>query len=1059
MAYPKNSKLISRLTDQKNSIFPAGNNYLTIFECFSGMVELELKQINQLFEEYTPHDDTHMESLFRITDELLGDSINSLNGCEACILACAIYGHDWGMAVSNTEKDKIINFEDDQTDYALLPDEKPRWIAYCKKNGINHDASGKFKADDITIDVWRGYVRDTHSERANARCNKYFEGDLSPLGSLIGEVCDAHWYNIEDIRCISNSVSVAGLTINLRALATYIRFIDLLDIGSNRTPYALWKFINPSNDVSKTEWKKHQSINPITFKPTVDVDSKRILQIHGMASDIETYSALQDMKRYITKQVKENSDLLRGEREKSLGDIEIDWDVKTNGSFEPIDIRFEFDREGMFRLLSSEIYDDDPYVFIRELVQNAIDATQLRAQRHLKENTGIQLSPEVNIKIEHQQDGNAIFEITDSGVGMTTDIVKNYLAVLGKSYYRSKDYLSLSLDMQPISKFGVGLFSCFEVADKLLITTGTDPYLGDKENLEIEISNSSQQFRVKKLSSSNMVGTSIRVYLKGLNWRKADFCSVDKLDFTKYLKDVASVVKFPLNVDEDGVKTKILPPTFSGEVFKSDTYPDTNLSVKSSDSWLNTVVDPDDRYVANKVFTEKRKNFSINHQGLLLEGVLQDFELSENVLYWSRGTSRGIGGIGGRGHTYTLKEQGGISRVEIHSLDTANYHPKSNLSKSTKHSVSCAIYMNGFLLPEQKLYIWSADSVPTPRLTLNITQAKEVLSISLSRMNVKESLDHLSEIINNKLLQDYGPKSFEGSLIDKFAFMTRGTHSVRNDHDLEGLPMIKLLIDGELEFIDFESLPEKIDLSPKYYFKSQKQRAGWPPENGQWPPKTWLNVPLKNAENIVDSNIPMLVSELGMEYDDGSCMGWNTYETHSNAVIRKHYINLSYRLGVVNNEPYIIERKTAIETTPTVEVKHQLLDTYSIEFSIFEGKLNEYVGVLRLENNQLSENRLHKIILNRNNDSVVIFENTIQRINNSSDDFDEECTRKIRKLYSSLPFIGSTLTYRQETDYSQFINDWMRSFCFGCADLSLITLNEYERSALKGAKKSIVCRE
>jgi hypothetical protein len=77
---------------------------------FSEKVVEEVRQINELFPEYTPHDDKyHLEPLFHIADTLLGkDLMQKMNSAELLLVAVGLYGHDWGMAVSKDEKEFIL---------------------------------------------------------------------------------------------------------------------------------------------------------------------------------------------------------------------------------------------------------------------------------------------------------------------------------------------------------------------------------------------------------------------------------------------------------------------------------------------------------------------------------------------------------------------------------------------------------------------------------------------------------------------------------------------------------------------------------------------------------------------------------------------------------------------------------------------------------------------------------------------------------------------------------------------------------------------------------------
>ncbi|MCJ8271518.1 MAG: hypothetical protein MJK04_19230, partial [Psychrosphaera sp.] len=195
------SKLIARLCAEKIPRLSGGHSYKSIFDQFAADVGPQLSETNQLFNEYTPHDDTHMCSLLQITDDLLGQSIESLNNCEACIIACAIYGHDWGMAVSEAEKHLIVTgapqLHSQAHDFALLADEATCWSEFCKGSAISTDKNGHVGSmDEITKPQWLQYVRQTHARRAMARWRHYFKDDLKSLGSVSGEVCAGHWYDI-----------------------------------------------------------------------------------------------------------------------------------------------------------------------------------------------------------------------------------------------------------------------------------------------------------------------------------------------------------------------------------------------------------------------------------------------------------------------------------------------------------------------------------------------------------------------------------------------------------------------------------------------------------------------------------------------------------------------------------------------------------------------------------------------------------------------------------------------------------------------------------------------
>ena len=105
---------------------------------------------------------------------------------------------------------------------------------------------------------------------------------------------------------------------------------------------------------------------------------------------------------------------------------------------------FQVNLKGMIELLSEHIY-SAPNVFVRELLQNGIDANT--ARRSIDENhKGI-----INIYLNKVNDTpQLIFE--DNGIGLTEEEVHQFLSVIGQSSKRGdfneKDF---------IGKFGIGM--------------------------------------------------------------------------------------------------------------------------------------------------------------------------------------------------------------------------------------------------------------------------------------------------------------------------------------------------------------------------------------------------------------------------------------------------------------------------------------------------------------------------------------------------------------------------------------------------------------------------
>ncbi|MDD5410852.1 MAG: ATP-binding protein, partial [Methylobacter sp.] len=122
-------------------------------------------------------------------------------------------------------------------------------------------------------------------------------------------------------------------------------------------------------------------------------------------------------------------------------------------------------------LMGTKLY-GDPEVALRELIQNSIDACLLRKAQEL--NWGNPYNPEIQIKY-YSEDNEYILEIIDNGTGMDQQIIDSFYSKIGSSFYKSAEFYDLksqsNAKFTPTSRFGIGILSCFMVADTLIVDT------------------------------------------------------------------------------------------------------------------------------------------------------------------------------------------------------------------------------------------------------------------------------------------------------------------------------------------------------------------------------------------------------------------------------------------------------------------------------------------------------------------------------------------------------------------------------------------------------------
>ena len=118
---------------------------------------------------------------------------------------------------------------------------------------------------------------------------------------------------------------------------------------------------------------------------------------------------------------------------------------------------FQVNLGGMLDVLSNHLY-KSPDVFLRELLQNGVDAITLR-RKEQPEWTGGRLTLDV-------EPGRRL-TFRDNGAGLNEEGIHRFLAVIGQS--SKTELVNNRLPEDYIGRFGIGLLSCFMVSDSIVV--------------------------------------------------------------------------------------------------------------------------------------------------------------------------------------------------------------------------------------------------------------------------------------------------------------------------------------------------------------------------------------------------------------------------------------------------------------------------------------------------------------------------------------------------------------------------------------------------------------
>lgn len=507
-----------------------------------------LQNVSNTAPNYSLHDSSHSNAILEHVVELVGKEAieNYFSATDIWMLLFVAYYHDIGMVVTYNDIRYIFKEEDEWVEFV----HKIEKYQHDTSSGL-HDASEDFEVNrekgyskdpvhKIKVMFKDRYLKDNifshiivfiadifrckHGERSKKFINDAFSqnNSLRQMGitsiipqrlfSILADICASHTWEFNRVfeEIPFEELGMGGDEAHPRMIACLLRLGDVLDIDNNRFDPTSLAYVGEDNIPrdSKIHIRKHQSLTHfIVNRDRVEIRAKvDVKQGHstnndgddnGEEFDEEAYSVVEETNKWFkwirtefSNQKQNIGSIYPKEYGIKLPEVDI-RDCEIGGDYiflnEKEKPKFVIDSKEAFELLRGMNLYEAPWMSIRELVQNAIDATLIKYWQDNKPNNG--QDEEENFykeflkEIDNDDYGISLsvkkekgyyhFILEDRGIGFTKDDLKYLLKVGSSKKNPNKAKLMDGMPewLKPSGTFGIGFQSIFMITPYVDIAT------------------------------------------------------------------------------------------------------------------------------------------------------------------------------------------------------------------------------------------------------------------------------------------------------------------------------------------------------------------------------------------------------------------------------------------------------------------------------------------------------------------------------------------------------------------------------------------------------------
>ena len=513
------------------------------------------------FQHYSKHDETHSVNILESIELVLGrERVEKLSAGDLWLLLESAYYHDIGMSLTYSDLKELWEEEDfkkfirdNLTQKDIDMKNASLWYMQADNLLNNREKMESIENEEETVfgqewpvDMERKilllvaeYIRRDHASGSARYLERFGCANIiqKRLYQLVLAISAAHGSDFSAVMEMRFEEKGFGIDrIHPRFVAELLRLGDLLDMDNNRFNIRAIEHYGKLPWSSEVHLRKHRAMTHILISETQ-------ISAEAEEQDYDVCRVTNDWFRYIDSEVKnlichwsEMAPQDLGGCIMKIADCKVYHPKKPLLFNTHLQGKFEVDKVKLTELLVGTNIYDSKMDFLREYLQNALDAVKMQIWLELKDgkyrhiqNPRIadmnNLAPfdlpqkvyddyaiEINVEIDMQRQKVELI-IKDKGIGIEEECVKT-ISKIGAGWRERKQYKDEIQKMlkwlRPTGGFGIGIQSAFMLTDRVEIDTKAE-FEGSGRKVVMHSPRTTGEVSEEKGKASYPRGTSVRM--------------------------------------------------------------------------------------------------------------------------------------------------------------------------------------------------------------------------------------------------------------------------------------------------------------------------------------------------------------------------------------------------------------------------------------------------------------------------------------------------------------------------------------------------------------------